>query len=570
VLALNKAKRKRLGELLMEEGMITEAQLNQALEYQKETGKKLGEALVASGIIKQEYIIRVLEVKMGIQYIRPDASTIDPEVIKLIEEDVARKYDVVPIKIQKGKLVVTMSDPLNIQAIDDISMIAGMEISPAFSTGEEIRKAISIYYGNQNVMLAAQEYKKEFAKDKKNWYEGGEESIDDSVDNSPIVKMLNLVIEQAIRTKASDVHIEPAEKHFRVRLRQDGQIVEIMRQDIDIYPAFSTRLKIISGMNIAEKRKPQDGRISTFIDGEPYDIRVSSLPTVFGEKIVMRIINASELIRPKERIIPYKGDLDVYNEILRNSYGIILITGPTGSGKSTTLYTTVSELNRAEVNIISVEDPVEAVIEGINQVHINQKAGVDFPSALRSILRQDPDIIVVGEIRDSETAEIATRAAVTGHLVISTLHTNDAASTVTRLVDMGIEPFLISISLVGVVSQRLVKLICNACREEHPPLISELELLGEELEVPADFKLYKGKGCPMCNNTGYLGRMAIFEIMHVSYTIRNLINTGATADEIKKQAIAEGMYTLRDGCVRLILEGKTTVDELVRVAYTGN
>ena len=563
---MNKAKRKRLGELLMEEGMLSEEQLAEALTIQKNTGGKLGEVLVSSGIVKQEYIIRVLEVKMGIPYIHPDASTVDPEVIRTVGEEFARKYDVIPIKIQGGKLVVTMTDPLNIQLIDDISMIAGMEVYPAFATAEEIRKAISIYYGNQKVVMAAQEYKKEYAKERKTHGEP-EETLDESVENSPIVKMLDLVIEQAIRTKASDIHIEPTEKYFKVRLRQDGQMIEIMRQDMDIYPAFSTRVKIVSGMNIAEKRKPQDGRISTFIDGDPYEIRISSLPTVFGEKLVLRIINSADLIKPKEGIIKYAGDLARYDEILKNSYGIILITGPTGSGKSTTMYTTVSELNQSDVNIITVEDPIEAVIEGVNQVPINQKSGMTFASALRSILRQDPDIIVVGEIRDSETAEIATRAAVTGHLVISTLHTNDCASTVTRLVDMGIEPFLISISLVGVVAQRLVKLICPVCKKEYEPSESELRLL--EMDAADGMKLYRGAGCALCNNTGYSGRMAIFEIMNVTYDVRNLINSGAHATEIKQQAMSEGMLTLRESCVRIVREGKTTIDELVRVAYTG-
>ena len=563
---LDKAKRKRIGELLLEEGMISQAQLEEAVEAQKKTGKKLGEVLITLGMVKQEYITRILEVKMGIPYIRPDASTIDPEVIKLISEDIARKFEIVPVKIQKDKLVIAMSDPLNIHTIDDVSMVTGMEIFPAMATEEEIKKAISIYYGSQKAMLAAEEFKKEFSKSNKIIQE---DFIEESLDNSPIVKMLDLVIEQAIRQKASDVHIEPSEKSFRVRIRHDGQMVEIMRQDIEVFQAFSTRIKILSGMNIAEKRKPQDGRISTFIDGDPYELRVSSLPTVFGEKIVFRIINSADLIKPKNGIIQYDDDLQKYDELLKNSYGIILITGPTGSGKSTTLYTTVSELNASDVNIISVEDPVEAVIEGINQVHINVKAGMDFPGALRSILRQDPDIIVVGEIRDSETAEISIRAAVTGHLVISTLHTNDSASTITRLMDMGIEPFLISISLVGVVAQRLVKLVCVNCKEEYIPVEGEREILGIK-DGDNTTKIYKGCGCALCNHTGYSGRMGVYEIMNVDSEIRSLINAGANADDIHNAAVSNGMRTLRDGCVRLVLEGRTTVDELIRVAYSGH
>ncbi len=556
--------RKRLGELLMDAKLITQEQLDIAIKTQKRTNQKLGDTLVGLGYIATEDMLRLLEIQLGIPYVRPDASTIELEAIKLVSESLARRYELVPVRLDGRSLVVAMSDPLNIYALDDVAITTGCDITPAIASGEEIRKAISIYYGNQKAMEAAEEYRKECGLD--NRAECEKDAVEDAVGSAPIVKMLDSIIEQAVRTKASDIHIEPQDRQFRVRFRRDGQMEEIMHQDMRIFPAIATRIKIISGMNIAEKRKPQDGRMSTTVDNRSFDLRVSCLPTVFGEKIVFRIIDANDLLQPKNKLLIFKDDLEKFNSILQNSNGVILITGPTGSGKSTTLYTTINELNHGGVNIISVEDPVEAVIGGVNQVHVNPRAGMDFGSALRSILRQDPDIIVIGEIRDGETAEIAVRAAVTGHLVVSTLHTNDAPSTITRLLDMNIEPFLISTSLVGVLAQRLVRRICKKCMEEYAATPNELQILGRSIEE--DLKLYRGKGCNVCNGTGYSGRVGVYEILTITPQIRKLINEGANADDIRQTAISEGMHTLHMSASRLVINGTTTVNELVRVAYS--
>lgn len=557
-------KRRLLGDLLLEAGLISDEQLSVALKTQGETSEKLGDTLISLGFVSNEDVIRLLEQQFGIPYIRPDASTVDIAAVKLVSELLARRYEIMPIRIEGDSLILSMSDPLNIYAVDDVSIATGFNVIPAVALGEEIRKAISIYYGSQKVMEAAEEYRKSCGL--LDNCEPDDSELEQAIDSAPIVKMLNSIIEQAVRIKASDIHIEPQEKQFRVRFRRDGQMEEIMRQDMRIFPAISTRIKIISDMNIAERRRPQDGRMSTVVDGRPYDLRVSSLPTVFGEKIVFRLIDATDLLQSKEKLLTLKEDLDKFDLLLRNTTGVILVTGPTGSGKSTTLYTTINELNHAGVNIITVEDPVEAVVAGVNQVHVNVRAGMSFSSALRSILRQDPDIIVIGEIRDAETAEIAVRAAVTGHLVISTLHTNDSASTIARLLDMRIEPFLISTSLAGVVSQRLMRRICKSCIKEYRATENELQILG--LPLDDKIKLKKGKGCNMCGNTGYSGRVGVYEILTVTPAVKKLINEGSPAEEIKQAAIAEGMQTLHENAKRMVFDGVTTVSELVRVAFS--
>jgi type IV pilus assembly protein PilB len=389
------------------------------------------------------------------------------------------------------------------------------------------------------------------------------------VNSAPIVKLVNYIIEQAVRIKASDIHIEPYSKDIRIRYRVDGQLQEMMRHDVRLLPAIVTRIKISGEMNIAEKRKPQDGRISIKIDKKDYDLRVSILPTVHGEKVVIRIIDKSGLLKDKESLGFMKEDLIKFENILKSPHGIILVTGPTGSGKSTTLYTSLKELNKENINIITVEDPVESTLEGINQVQVNPKAGLDFAGALRSILRQDPDIVMIGEIRDRETVEIAVRAAVTGHLVVSTLHTNDAPSTVTRLIDMGIEPFLISTSLTGIIAQRLVRKICPVCKTEYTPEPGEISVLDQSAveEYGGSIKLYRGEGCNKCNNSGYSGRIGVYEIMSISRQLKQLINQGANADDIKIQAEKDGMSTLKKSCTRLVLEKITTLEELIRIAY---
>lgn len=560
-----KKKRKRIGDLLLHVGMITQEQLEEALALQKQTGRRIGEILIEKKYITQEDMIEVLEFQLGIPHVSLEKYVIDPEAPKKISESLAKRYALIPIKIEQDKLVVAMSDPLNIFAIDDISILSGMEVYPVIATSADISRAIDIYYGKQEAMKAAEEYKKEYGI--LPTLENADSSIEDVVNSAPIVKLVNSIIEQAIRTKASDIHIEPFDDYIRIRYRRDGQLEEIMRHDIQLLPAIITRIKITGDMNIAEKRKPQDGRISMMVDGRSFDLRVSVLPTIRGEKIVIRVVDKAGLLKSKEQLGFFPEDLQKYQNILKNPHGIILITGPTGSGKSTTLYTTIRELNREHINIITVEDPVEVKLDGINQVQVNPKAGLDFATALRSILRQDPNIIMIGEIRDRETAEIAVRAAVTGHLVVSTIHTNDSASTISRLMDMDIDPFLISTSVVGIISQRLIRTICPRCKEKYVPLHSELDMLSAA-GVEIKSSLYRGKGCNACNNSGYRGRIGVYELMPISYQIRQLINRRESTDVIREQALKEGMNTLKDNCAQLVVQGITTMDELVRVAYS--
>jgi type IV pilus assembly protein PilB len=553
----------KIGEILIKDGLINQEQLDEVLEIQKKTGKKIGEIVTSMQLVSQDDFCRVLEKKFGIKFVNLKKMKIDPQIVKMISETIARRYDIIPIEIEDNNLVVAMSDPLNIYAIEDIAYYTTMQVIPVIASLDQIRKAIGAYFGEENATAAAEEFKRQFTEE----IEETEEDIESLKTSSPIIKILNTVFEQAIRANASDVHIEPQESFIRIRLRIDGQLEEIMRQDITLLSAMIVRIKILSEINIAEKRKPQDGRFSMTVDGNEYDMRVSCLPTIYGEKVVLRVIDKKGLLKAKKEIIKYKEDLQKFDNIIKNSYGMVLITGPTGSGKSTTMYTMISELNREDVNIVSVEDPVEASIAGINQVQVNVKAGLDFASALRSFLRQDPDILVVGEIRDKETVEIAVRAAITGHLVISTIHTNDAPSTITRLLDMNIESFLIGSAIIGVIAQRLVRKICKECKEEYVPSPSELTIL-ENLKVDVHNKFYKGKGCHVCNNTGYKGRIGVYEILPITPSIKELINQNASSDAIRDVAVKEGMLTLRASCARFVADGTTTLDELIKIAYS--
>lgn len=556
----------KLGELLVADGLINHEQLKEVLDLQKKTGKKIGELVVDMQLVSQDNLCRVLEKKLGIKFVDLKMIKIDTDIVKLVTESIARRYDLVPIEVQEDNLVVAMSDPLNIYAIDDIAYYTGMNVIPVIASIEQIRKAIGVFFGEENAYAAAEEFKRQLSN-------SDTRDDEDDVDvetlktSSPIIKILNTVFEKGIRAGASDIHIEPQETFIKIRLRVDGQLEEIMLQDIKLLPAMIVRIKILSEINIAEKRKPQDGRFSMNIDGNDYDMRVSCLPTINGEKVVIRIIDKKGLLRSKKEIINYEEDLEKFNNIVKNSYGMVLITGPTGSGKSTTMYTMIGELNTDGVNIVSVEDPVEASIPGVNQVQVNAKSGLDFTTALRSFLRQDPDIIVVGEIRDKETVEIAVRAAITGHLVISTIHTNDAPSTITRLLDMNIESFLIGSAVVGIIAQRLVRKICKECKQEYAPTPSELTVLNE-MKIDVNNRLYVGKGCPACNNTGYKGRAGVYEILPITPAIKELINRNASADEIRLVAIKEGMLTLRASCARLVKDGTTTLNELIKIAYS--
>jgi type IV pilus assembly protein PilB len=554
-------KNRRLGDLLLENGLISEEQLSYVLQLQKKTGKKLGEILIDEGIIQEKQIIEVLEFQLGIPHMDMEKYYIDPEIPKLISESLARRHMLIPVKKEHGRLVVAMQDPLNIFAVDDVQIATGMEISPVISTRNDILNAIDQYYGKQRAEQAIEEFKKQYQVDSISDLD--DETLNE-INNAPVVRLVNTIIEQAVKQKASDIHIEPFESFIRVRYRIDGELQEVMTPSKATHSAIITRIKIMGKLDIAEKRLPQDGRVEALIDGREVDLRISVMPTVYGEKIVIRLLDRSGFITSKAQLGFTKENLKLFDKIIMNPNGIILVTGPTGSGKSTTLYAILKELNKVSKNIITVEDPVEYKLEGINQVQVNLKAGLTFASGLRSILRQDPDIVMIGEIRDSETAQIAVRAAITGHLVLSTMHTNDAASTVVRLVDMGIEPYLVASSVVGVVAQRLVRRICENCKTEAAPTEFEKELLG----LQGNEKLYKGKGCSVCGNTGYKGRVAVHEIMAVTKPLRELINNRASSDEIKKAIIQQGTITLKENCTQLILDGITTTEELIKVAYS--
>ena len=558
-------KKIRLGDLLVAAGAITEEQLQEALLEQKENGGKLGNILQSLGFISQELLIATLTQQLGIDYIELRTCKLDENILRLVPENIVIKYNAVPIgfdELNPNVLKVAMSDPMDMIAIDDISIVTGAQIEPMLTTEEDIRVTIGKYYGNQQAMEAAEAYRKE--RESSMLSEAEEAEYNDDVDSSPIVLLVKQIIEGGVRQRASDIHIEPMELSVRVRYRIDGVLKQVMTYDYSLLSAICARIKIIGGMDISEKRKPQDGRITVMVDRHEYDIRVSMLPTVYGEKTVMRITSKEGLTKPKSALGFGPEELRAFDGILSNPHGIILVTGPTGSGKSTTLYTSLSELNTEDVNIITVEDPVEANIDGINQVQVNEKADMTFSAALRSILRQDPDIIMIGEIRDNETAGIAVKAAITGHLVVSTLHTNSAASTVTRLIDMGLEPYVVGDALVGVIAQRLVRRLCT-CKQARYAEDYEKEVLGVPQEE--DIALYEPSGCPICNETGYVGRIGVYEIMTVSRSLQAVISTGTTADKIEEQALKEGMITLKMGASRLVLQGVTSMSEMKKIVY---
>ncbi len=556
-------KKIRIGDILVAAGAITEEQLQEALDYQKENGGKLGGVLVEMGFISNEMLITLLTQQFGIDYISLKGAKIEDNVIRMVPDSMVTKYKVLPIEIDPNNpnvLKVAMADPNDINALDDIGLVTNMQVEPLLSTESEIDDAINKYYGSSKAMEAAEMFKQE----QTNLMGGDDEEVNEELENSPIVLLVNQIIEGGVRQRASDIHIEALEGSVRVRYRIDGALKQVMSYDLSILPGLTARIKIIGGMDIAEKRKPQDGRITIMVDRKEFDVRVSILPTVYGEKTVMRLTSKEGLTKPKSALGFDEEQLKVFDNILSNPHGIILVTGPTGSGKSTTLYTALSELNTEDVNIITVEDPVEANINGINQVQTNVKAELTFASALRSILRQDPDIIMIGEIRDGETAQIATEAAITGHLVVSTLHTNSAASTITRLVDMGIESYIVGDAVVGVIAQRLVRRLCTTCKQ--PRLVNDDErpFLGVP-EDEEDVIIYEPTGCPLCNETGYSGRIGVYEMMPVSRSLQSLIASGATADKIEKQALKEGMLTLKMGAAKHVLSGVTSIAEMRKI-----
>ena len=560
ILRFREDQMKRLGDILVESGFLNATELAEALSMQKETGKRLGEVIVESGLMTEFDILRAVSSQYSYPIIDLTSIDVDPKATSLLNQKFCEDNVVLPIGFDDEKLVVAIDDPVNITIEDELQFQTGYMITLMLATHSSIMDAIKVNYGRESAAAAAEELGADLASDQIT--ENSE--LTEAVNSAPVVKLVNSMIDYAIRAGSSDIHIEPMDDRIRVRIRIDGVMQEIMSNPLSAKDAITTRIKILGGMNIAEKRIPQDGRISTEINGENVDMRVSILPTVTGEKTVIRILakNDGNLNRK------YLGISDRNNalidKIIKVPQGICLISGPTGSGKTTTLYTLLAEKNTPDTNIITVEDPVEIRIPGLNQVQVNAKAGMTFASGLRSILRQDPDIVLVGEIRDGETAEIAMRAAITGHLVFSTIHTNDAVSSINRLIDMGLEPYMVSSALVGVVSQRLVRRICTNCREAYEPEPYEVE----SLRLEPGQKLYRGKGCSECNDKGYKGRIAIHEIVIMTKKMKSLLEKRASEDEMRKLAVTEGTQMLQESARALVLEGITTVEELNRVAYT--
>lgn len=515
-------------------------------------------------IVTDDQIIDAIATQTGIEKVDLNTVDFDRKAITLISQKLCEKYTLIPFGFENNRIKVALSDPLNIFAIDDVTIASGFEIDNYISKKEDIKKFIEVYYSSQQISKAAMQLSKESAESKSANGKNNIEEMDD-VKNAPVVKMVDYLFRNAIEMKASDIHIEPYEREIRIRYRIDGRLQIVNRLSPESLGPLVTRIKILAGLNIAEKRIPQDGRIVVNMEsGKPnVDLRVSILPVVYGEKIVIRVLNTGNNNITKEQLGMTKENMKKLDNIIGNPHGIILVTGPTGSGKSTSLYAVLKELNNESVNIITVEDPVEYTLEGVNQVSVNNKAGLTFAEGLRSILRQDPDIVMIGEIRDNETAEIATKAAITGHLVLSTLHTNDAPSSVIRLCDMGIQPYLVATSVVGIMAQRLVRKICSKCKESYMANDYEKEILG--IAKGIELYLHRGKGCTYCNGTGYKGRVGLYEIMEVTRKHREAIISGASADEIRDISLANGMTTLGDECRRQVLMGVTTISEMATI-----
>lgn len=558
-------KKKRMGDMLLDEHMVTMDQLEQALAMAKESRRKIGEVLVELGYVTEEGIAQTLSRQLGIDIVNLNGVKIEEDIINLVNGPILRKHVMIPFEYEKGNLNtvrVAMADPMDMMAIDDFCIVTNLMAEPVIATPRDIMMALDKYYGDTEAMHAAELYAKE-----RELLEQAQQDTEanEDITNSPIVQLVKTMIEQAARQRASDIHIEALEKVVRVRFRIDGALYEKYTYDIHLLAAIIARIKIIGGMDISEKRKPQDGRITMQVDRKEYDIRVSMLPTVYGEKCVMRLAQKRLLTKNKAELGLSPEELIEFDNMLKHPNGILLVTGPTGSGKSTTLYTALSELNSEEVNIITVEDPVEANIDGVNQVQVNAKAQMTFANALRSILRQDPDIIMIGEIRDAETAEIAVQASITGHLVVSTLHTNSAAGTITRLIDMGVESYLLADCMIGVIAQRLVRRLCPACKIETEATEEEKKILRVSASGP--LKLYKACGCPQCNNTGYIGRIGIYEMMRMSPELKHIISQRGSTQEITRVALEQGMSTLRMSASRMVQAGVTSIVELLHTTY---
>ncbi len=551
----------QLGALLIARGLLTPEQLDAALEDQERTHRSLGRILIDQGLVSEAGLVSTLAAQLGLDYVDVADYAVDPAATTLITDSLARRYQALPLGWEDGRLVVAMADPSNVFAVDDIRTITGADVKMVVSTRASIIAAIDKYHrlDTDAESISAQAASSFEPEDDLT-------SVREVTEDAPIVKLVNLLITQAVQDRASDIHIEPGEHDLRVRYRIDGVLHEVMRPPKNIHAGIVSRLKIMADINIAERRVPQDGRISATIGNRHIDLRVATLPTVFGEKVVMRILDKSTALLRLDELGFLPANRDRFEQSFRKPYGTILVTGPTGSGKSTTLYATLNIVNDDSKNVITVEDPVEYRLAGINQVQVNIKAGLTFAAALRSILRSDPDVVLVGEIRDRETATIAVEAALTGHLVLSTLHTNDAASTPTRLVEMGVEPFLVASALDCIVAQRLARRLCMKCREAYQPSLAELVAAGWREEDIVDLpEVFRAVGCQACGKTGYHGRFALHEVLVVTEDVERLIVGRGHSEDIKKVAIAQGMLTLRQAGLSQVQAGLTSVEEILRV-----
>lgn len=560
---------KRLGDLLIAAGTITPEELDMGLQRQKETKERLGAALISAGIITEAELIEALRLQLGIEYIDLSKTTIPISMAQVVPKNIAKQFQVVPVRMERDELYLAMSDPMNFYAIEEVKKAVRKKIVPMIATAEGVEHAILVLYGNEGAARAIEAMKREAPTEEDN----GEEAqftgniLNDNINDAPTIRLVNSIIERAILERASDIHIEPKEKELQVRMRIDGVLRKILTIPKNLQNSVISRLKIMSGMDIAERRVPQDGRFNVKNKKREFDLRVNSLPTVYGEKIVARLLDKRAGYLTPDSIGLMGDNLKKYQRAIHCTSSVILIAGPTGSGKSSTMNTMISQLNTEEVNVVTLEDPVEYNIDGVNQVQINEKTGMDFANGLRAILRQDPDIIAVGEIRDGETAQISMRAAITGHVVLSTIHTNDAVGTIERLEDIGVEPYLIATALRAVISQRLVRRICPKCKKSYEATDEEVRRLGLSTEHKHIF--YRGEGCADCFNTGYRGRIGVFEILEITPEIRPLISQQAGRPVIEQElASAHSEFkTLRENAIQLVEEGITTTEEVQRVIY---
>ncbi|MCL2087217.1 MAG: Flp pilus assembly complex ATPase component TadA [Oscillospiraceae bacterium] len=563
----------RIGDILLESGFITKEQLNSALEKQKNPkdnpdNMKIGDFMLKLGYVSETQLLHALSTRLKVPFVDLTTTKIDVESAKKIPEALAKKHICIGYKVSHGRLYVATNDPINFFIFEELKITTGMEIYPMLATRSSIMEAIGRIYSQSNVSGVVDDLNKEYHDTKATKAQAEQAASDERVDNAPVVRLVNQLIETAFRRGASDIHIEAFKDRTRIRMRIDGELVEAMTVKVQAHQALITRLKIIGAMNIAERRIPLDGRAGTVVDGTNLDLRISTIPAVYGEKAVLRLLaTGDEKARPVTELGMTEYNYEMFKSIIRCPHGVMLVTGPTGSGKSTTLYATLGALYSPKVNLVTVEDPVEKKMDGINQVQINAPAGLTFAAALRSLLRQDPDVIMVGEIRDGETADIAIRAAITGHLVLSTLHTNDASGTILRLCDMGVAPYMVASSLIGVVAQRLVRLLCPTCKvKKMVDDPADLRLIGikEPIEI---YEPLQG-GCRECSITGYKGRTAIHEIIVTNSAIKEVISAGGTAGEIEEMAIKNGTKLLRHNVAEMVKEGKTSMDELVKATYS--